>query len=164
MAFPKVGNKAPAFSLKDQNGDTVKLADFKGKKNVLLYFYPKAKTPGCTVQACGIRDTYAEFGKRNTVVLGVSPDPVTKLKKFEENPKKEEAALNFTLLSDEDHAVADKYGAWGPKKFMGKEFDGILRTSFIIDKDGVLRQVLDKFKTKDHHEVALAALDELGLN
>ncbi|MAY39329.1 MULTISPECIES: thioredoxin-dependent thiol peroxidase [Spongiibacter] len=164
MAFPKVGNKAPAFSLKDQNGDTVKLADFKGKKNVLLYFYPKAKTPGCTVQACGIRDTYAEFGKRNTVVLGVSPDPVAKLKKFEENPKKEEAALNFTLLSDEDHAVADKYGAWGPKKFMGKEFDGILRTSFIIDKDGVLRQVLDKFKTKDHHEVALAALDELGLN
>ena len=164
MAFPKVGNKAPAFSLKDQNGDTVKLADFKGKKNVLLYFYPKAKTPGCTVQACGIRDTYAEFGKRNTVVLGVSPDPVAKLKKFEENPKKEEAALNFALLSDEDHAVADKYGAWGPKKFMGKEFDGILRTSFIIDKDGVLRQVLDKFKTKDHHEVALAALDELGLN
>ena len=164
MAFPKVGNKAPAFSLKDQNGDTVKLADFKGKKNVLLYFYPKAKTPGCTVQACGIRDTYAEFGKRNTVVLGVSPDPVAKLKKFEENPKKEEAALNFTLLSDEDHAVADKYGAWGPKKFMGKEFDGILRTSFIIDKDGVLCQVLDKFKTKDHHEVALAALDELGLN
>lgn len=164
MAFPKLGNKAPAFSLKDQNGDTVKLADFKGKKNVLLYFYPKAKTPGCTVQACGIRDTYAEFGKRNTVVLGVSPDPVAKLKKFEENPKKEEAALNFTLLSDEDHAVADKYGAWGPKKFMGKEFDGILRTSFIIDKDGVLRQVLDKFKTKDHHEVALAALDELGLN
>ncbi len=164
MVFPKVGNKAPAFSLKDQNGDTVKLADFKGKKNVLLYFYPKAKTPGCTVQACGIRDTYAEFGKRNTVVLGVSPDPVAKLKKFEENPKKEEAALNFTLLSDEDHAVADKYGAWGPKKFMGKEFDGILRTSFIIDKDGVLRQVLDKFKTKDHHEVALAALDELGLN
>ncbi len=164
MAFPKVGNKAPAFSLKDQNGDTVKLADFKGKKNVLLYFYPKAKTPGCTVQACGIRDTYAEFGKRNTVVLGVSPDPVAKLKKFEENPKKEEAPLNFTLLSDEDHAVADKYGAWGPKKFMGKEFDGILRTSFIIDKDGVLRQVLDKFKTKDHHEVALAALDELGLN
>ena len=164
MAFPKVGNKAPAFSLKDQNGDTVKLANFKGKKNVLLYFYPKAKTPGCTVQACGIRDTYAEFGKRNTVVLGVSPDPVAKLKKFEENPKKEEAALNFTLLSDEDHAVADKYGAWGPKKFMGKEFDGILRTSFIIDKDGVLRQVLDKFKTKDHHEVALAALDELGLN
>ena len=89
---------------------------------------------------------------------------MAKLKKFEENPKKEEAALNFTLLSDEDHAVADKYGAWGPKKFMGKEFDGILRTSFIIDKDGVLRQVLDKFKTKDHHEVALAALDELGLN
>ena len=164
MAFPKVGNKAPTFSLKDQNGDTVKLADFKGKKHVLLYFYPKAKTPGCTVQACGIRDTYAEFNKRNTVVLGVSPDPVAKLKKFEENPKKEEAALNFTLLSDEDHAVADKYGAWGPKKFMGREFDGILRTSFIIDKDGVLRQVLDKFKTKDHHDVALAALDELGLS
>lgn len=164
MAFPKVGNKAPVFSLQDQNGDTVKLADFKGKKHVLLYFYPKAKTPGCTVQACGLRDTRAEFDKRNTVVLGVSPDPVAKLKKFEENPKKEEAALNFTLLSDEDHAAADKYGAWGPKKFMGKEFDGILRTSFIIDKDGVLRQVLDKFKTKDHHEVALAALDELGLS
>lgn len=164
MAFPKVGNMAPAFSLKDQNGDTVSLKDFKGSKNVVLYFYPKAKTPGCTVQACGIRDTQGELAERDTVVLGVSPDPVSKLKKFEENPKKEEAPLNFTLLSDEDHAIADKYGAWGLKKFMGREFDGILRTTFIIGKDGRLKHVMEKVNTKRHHEDVIALLDELKLD
>lgn len=163
MAFPKVGNLAPAFSLPDQDGKKVSLKDFKGKKNVVLYFYPKAKTPGCTVQACGIRDSYKAFEKKDTVVLGVSPDPVAKLKKFEENPKKEEAPLNFTLLSDEGHAIADKYGAWGPKKFMGKEFDGILRTTFIIGKDGRLKHVMDKVKTKTHHDDVLALIDELDL-
>ena len=136
MASVKIGNLAPAFSLKNQNGESVNLKDFKGSKNVVLYFYPRAKTPGCTVQACGIRDTKKAFDKLDTVVLGVSPDSVAKLKKFEENPKKEESPLNFTLLSDEDHSIADKYGAWGPKKFMGKEFDGILRSTFIIGKDG----------------------------
>lgn len=163
MAFPKVGNLAPAFTLQDQDGNKVSLKDFKGEKNVVVYFYPKAKTPGCTVQACGIRDSYAAFKKKDTVVLGVSPDPVSKLKKFEENPKKDEAPLNFTLLSDEDHAIADKYGAWGPKKFMGKEYDGILRTTFIIGKDGRLKHVMDTVKTKTHNDDVLALIDELGL-
>lgn len=156
MAHPKVGNLAPAFTLKDQDGKNVSLKDFKGKQNVVLYFYPKAMTPGCTVQACGIRDNKKEFEKRKTVVLGVSPDPVARLPRFIEKQN-----LNFTLLSDEDHKIADKYGVWGMKKFMGKEFMGLIRTTFIIGKDGKLLKVMDKFKTKTHHEDVLAALDEL---
>lgn len=156
MAHPKVGNLAPAFTLKDQDGKNVSLKDFKGKQNVVLYFYPKAMTPGCTVQACGIRDNKKEFEKRKTVVLGVSPDPVARLPRFIEKQD-----LNFTLLSDEDHKIADKYGVWGMKKFMGKEFMGLIRTTFIIGKDGKLLKVMDKFKTKTHHEDVLAALDEL---
>lgn len=163
MAFPKVGNLAPAFTLQDQDGNKVSLKDFKNKKNVVLYFYPKAKTPGCTVQACGIRDSRKAFDKADTVVLGVSPDPVVKLKKFEENPKKDEAPLNFILLSDEDHAIADKYGAWGPKKFMGREFDGILRSTFIIGKDGRLKHVMEKVNTKTHNEDVLTLIKELEL-
>lgn len=163
MASVKIGNLAPAFSLKNQNGESVNLKDFKGGKNVVLYFYPRAKTPGCTVQACGIRDTKKAFDKLDTVVLGVSPDSVAKLKKFEENPKKEESPLNFTLLSDEDHSIADKYGAWGPKKFMGKEYDGILRSTFIIGKDGRLKHIMAKVNTKTHHDDVLALIEELGL-
>lgn len=147
MAFPKIGNKAPAFSLLNQHGEKIRLADFSGKSNVVLYFYPKAMTPGCTVQACGIRDSKAQFAKINTVVLGVSPDPVEKLQKFIEKEN-----LNFDLLSDEDHQIAEKYGAWGPKKFMGKEYVGILRTTFIIDSDGKLKHVIDKVTTKTHHD------------
>ncbi len=165
MAHPKIGNMAPAFSLQDQDGNKVSLKDFKGEKNVVLYFYPKAKTPGCSVQACGIRDSYKSFSAKDTVVLGVSPDPVAKLKKFEELPKKgSPAPLNFPLLSDEDHAIADKYGAWGPKKFMGREFDGILRSTFIIGKDGRLKAIMDKVKTKSHDADVLALLDELNLD
>ena len=156
MAHPKIGNMAPAFSLKDQDGNKVSLKDFKGKKNVVLYFYPKAMTPGCTVQACGIRDHKKDFEKRDTAVLGVSPDPVERLPRFIEKQN-----LNFTLLSDEDHAIADKYGVWGMKKFMGKEFMGLIRTTFIIGKDGKLLKVMDKFKTKTHHEDVLAELDGL---
>ena len=156
MAHPKIGNMAPAFSLKDQDGNKVSLKDFKGKKNVVLYFYPKAMTPGCITQACGIRDSKKAFDKLDTVVLGVSPDPVKKLQGFIE--KKE---LNFTLLSDEDHAIADKYGCWGMKKFMGREFMGLIRTTFIIGKDGRLLKVMDKFKTKTHHDDVLAELGEL---
>ena len=158
MTFPKIGNNAPVFALLNQVGEKVALKDFRGKKNVAVYFYPKAMTPGCTVQACGLRDTAAELEKRDTVVLGISPDPVKRLAKFAERD-----ALNFTLLADEDHAVADKYGAWGPKKFMGREFDGILRTTFIVNKEGKLAAVLDKFKTKTHHDDLIAALDGLGL-
>jgi peroxiredoxin Q/BCP len=158
MAFPKVGNMAPAFTLQDQDGNKVSLKQFRGDKNVVLYFYPKAMTPGCTVQACGIRDSKKGLAKADTVVLGVSPDPVARLGKFIEKQD-----LNFTLLSDEDHAVTEKYGAWGLKKFMGREFMGVLRTTFIIGKDGRLKHVMDKVKTKTHHDEVLAMIKDLGL-
>ena len=158
MAFPKIGNLAPAFTLRDQHGKAVSLKQFRGRHNVVLYFYPKAMTPGCTVQACGLRDSKKALAQLDTVVLGVSPDPVARLGKFIDKHD-----LNFTLLSDEDHAVAEKYGAWGLKKFMGREFLGVLRTTFIIGKDGRLKHVMDKVKTKTHHEDVLALIKELGL-
>ncbi|TVZ38988.1 peroxiredoxin Q/BCP [Alteromonadaceae bacterium 2753L.S.0a.02] len=150
MSFPKIGNKAPAFSLKNQSGETVKLSAFVGEKNVVVYFYPKAMTPGCTTQACGIRDTVKEFQAVETVVLAISPDPFERLKRFDDKH-----GLGFTLLSDEDHAVAEKYGVWGLKKFMGREFMGILRTTFIIGKDGKLKHIMDKVKTKTHDQDVL---------
>lgn len=155
MTYLQEGKQAPAFTLCDQNGQAVSLSDFSGKK-VLVYFYPKAMTPGCKVQACGLRDSRAELEALKVVVLGISPDSVARLKKFEEKD-----ALNFTLLSDEDHAVADAFGVWGPKKFMGKEYDGIHRISFLIDETGTVARVFDKFKTKDHHEVVLDYLKQL---
>ena len=153
MAFPKVGNMAPKFSLSDHKGNTVSLADFKGKSAVVVYFYPKAMTPGCTMQAQGLRDSARALKGLNTLVLGISPDPVNKLAQFVERDE-----LNFQLLSDEDHATADKYGAWGPKKFMGREFDGILRISYVIDEAGKVAQVFGKVKTKTHGEDVLAGL------
>ncbi len=156
MSTPKLGNLAPAFTLKDQHGDDISLKDFRGEKQVVLYFYPKAMTPGCTVQACGLRDSLQSLEQSEAVALGVSPDPVARLKKFEEKE-----GLNFTLLSDEDHALADKYGVWGLKKFMGREFMGIIRTTFIIDKQGRLVRIMDKFKTKTHHEDVAKILAEL---
>ncbi len=158
MAFPKIGNIAPAFTLLDQEGNKVSLKDFRDKSNVVLYFYPKAMTPGCTNQACGIRDSKAAFKKANTVVLGVSPDPVARLAKFIDKE-----GLNFTLLSDEDKATTEKYGCWGLKKFMGRESMGVLRTTFIIGKDGRLKHIMDKVKTKSHHDDVLALIKELGL-
>ncbi len=150
MKKPEVGKAAPAFTLKNQKGEKISLKDFKGEKNVVLYFYPKAMTPGCTVQACSIRDSKKSFTSKKTVVLGVSPDPVEKLEKFRDKEK-----LNFDLLSDDGHKIADKYGVWGPKKFMGKTYDGINRTTFIIGKDGKIKHVMDKVKTKTHHEDVL---------
>jgi peroxiredoxin Q/BCP len=158
MAFPKIGRVAPAFTLLDQDGKKVSLKEFKGKKNVVLYFYPKAMTPGCTVQACGIRDSKSALANIDTVVLGVSPDPVAKLGRFIEKQD-----LNFTLLSDEDHAITEKYGAWDLKKFMGREFMGVLRTTFIIGKDGRIKHVMSKVKTKSHHDDVIALITELGL-
>ena len=153
MSFPKIGNLAPVFTLKNQTGAEVELKQYKGKKNVVLYFYPKASTPGCTVQACGIRDTRGEFDALETVVLGVSPDAPPKLQKFIDKYD-----LNFDLLADEDHAVAEKYGVWGLKKFMGREFMGILRTSFIIDKEGRLKHIIAKVNTKSHDQEVLNIL------
>lgn len=150
MTFPKIGNLAPAFSLLDQDGNTVTLKNFRGKQAVLLYFYPKAMTPGCTVQACGLRDHLSELKALGVAVLATSPDPVARLRRFADRD-----ALNFTLLSDEDHAVADAYGAWGPKQFMGRHFDGILRTSFFIGMDGRLCHVMAKVNTKTHHQDVL---------
>ena len=147
------GDAAPLFSLPDQDGNPVSLESLKGKK-VLVYFYPKAMTPGCTVQAQGLRDIQNELQQNNVVVLGISPDAVKRLPKFIEKEQ-----LNFTLLSDEDHTVADAFGVWGPKKFMGKEYDGIHRITFLIDEEGIVEQVFNKFKTKEHHLVILIYLN-----
>ena len=126
-----VGETAPLFTLLDENNTEVALADYIGKKQVIVYFYPKAMTPGCTVQAQGLRDSKAELEQLNTVVFGISPDEPKRLIKFCQRDE-----LNFTLLSDVDHSVADAFGVWGLKKFMGKEYDGIHRLSFLIGLDG----------------------------
>lgn len=152
MPMPKVGAKAPAFTLLDQNGKSLSLSDFVGQK-VIVYFYPKAMTPGCTVQACGLRDSKAALKKQKAVVLAISPDSPARLKKFEEKE-----GLNFTLLSDEDHAVAEKYGVWGLKKFMGRESMGILRTTFVVNEEGKIAHVMSKVTTKTHHEDILEIL------
>ncbi len=152
MQILKAGDVAPQFSLPNQDNLTISLSDFAGKK-VLIYFYPKAMTPGCTIQAQGLRDSHASLTALNVEVLGVSPDAVKRLPKFIEKE-----SLNFTLLSDEDHALADAFGVWGLKKFMGKEYDGIHRTTFLINENGDIEHVFDKFKTKNHHEVVLAYL------
>lgn len=155
MTLPRIGNMAPAFTLQDQNGDKVSLKQFRGKSNVVLYFYPRAMTPGCTVQACGIRDSQQQFAQLDTVVLGVSPDPVNKLQRFIDKQE-----LNFSLLCDEDHKIAEKYGVWGLKKFMGRESMGIHRTTFLIGKDGRLKSIMEKVKTKTHHDDVLALISD----
>lgn len=147
---PALDKAAPAFKLKNQDGELVSLKDFKGEKNVVLYFYPKAMTPGCTTQACGIRDSKRKFVSADTVVFGVSPDPEKSLVKFRE---KEE--LNFDLLSDPDHKVAEAYGAWGMKKLYGREYEGLIRSTFIIGKDGKLKHIMPKVNTKTHHDDVL---------
>ena len=156
MAAIKLGNKAPAFTLLDANGEKVSLNDYKGEKNVILYFYPKAMTPGCTMQACGLRDSEPLLAELDAVAIGISPDPVERLKKFEIKE-----ALNFSLLADEDHATAEKYGVWGLKKFMGREFIGIIRSTFIINKDGRFVHIMDKVKTKSHNADVLEILKTL---
>ncbi len=145
----EVGQTAPDFTLEDQNGKKVSLKDFRGQ-NVVVYFYPKAMTPGCTVQACGLRDSQSKLKAANVVVLGISTDPVKKLKQFEDKDK-----LNFSLLSDLDHNVCEAYGSWGLKKFMGREYMGIMRQSFLINGAGKIIHVIHKVDTKTHHDDVL---------
>lgn len=156
MTLATVGSIATDFTLSNQHGDSVQLSSFIGKKNVVLYFYPRASTPGCTVQACGMRDYHAELAERDAVCLAVSPDTVRRLFNFSEKQQ-----LNFDLLSDEDTSVAQSYGVWALKKFMGRESMGILRTTFIIGKDGKIKHIIDKVKTKTHNDDVLALLDQL---
>ena len=150
------GEQAPGFTLPDQDGASVSLADLRGR-TVVLYFYPKASTPGCTTQACGIRDHLPQYEDSGAVVLGVSPDPVKKVKKFHDAEE-----LNFTLLADEDHAVCEAYGVWAEKSMYGRTYWGALRATFIIDGDGVVRHVIPKVSPKTHDEEVLAVLKELS--
>jgi peroxiredoxin Q/BCP len=145
----KIGDMAPEFTLEDQNGKMVSLKDFRGK-NVVVYFYPKAMTPGCTVQACSLRDSQSKLNDANIVVLGISAEPVKKLKQFESKDK-----LNFTLLSDPEHKLIESYGSWGMKKFMGREYMGISRQSFLIDQSGKIIHIMNKVDTKTHHDDVL---------
>ena len=150
----KEGNKAPDFSATDQNGKKVKLSSFRGKKNVVLYFYPKDMTPGCTTEACDFRDQFKKF--KNAEILGVSIDSPERHQKFIEKYD-----LPFTLISDVDQKVVNKYGVWQEKKLYGKKFMGIVRSTFIIDKSGVLRKIFPKVKVKGHTEEVLDALKAL---
>ena len=145
------GDIAPNFSATDQNGDTRSLSEYAGK-HLVLYFYPKDDTPGCTAEACDLRDNYHRFQEQGYEILGVSPDTPAKHVKFIEKYD-----LPFDLLADEDHAVAEAYGVWGPKKFMGREYDGIHRTTFVIDPDGKIEDVIRKVKTKEHTGQILTA-------
>jgi peroxiredoxin Q/BCP len=146
------GDQAPDFELPDQDGRSLRLRDFRGKP-LVLYFYPKASTPGCTTQACGVRDHQADYAKAGAAVLGVSPDPVAKVKKFHDDQ-----ALNFALLADEGHHVADAYGVWVEKSMYGRKYFGNERTTFVIDSEGLVADVLRKVKPGEHDERVLAAL------
>jgi peroxiredoxin Q/BCP len=146
------GQPAPDFDLPDQNGDRVKLSDLRGK-TVVLYFYPKADTPGCTVQACGVRDHHADYQHAGTIVLGVSPDPVKAIGKFDRKH-----SLGFPLLSDESHEVAERYGVWVEKSMYGRKYMGNERTTFVIDPEGKIKDVLHKVKPAEHDDLVLAAI------
>jgi peroxiredoxin Q/BCP len=148
------GDKAPDFKSLDENGNSISLNDFKGKK-VILYFYPKDMTPGCTVESCNLRDSYADLTKKGFDVIGVSADSAERHLKFIAKHE-----LPFHLIADVEKDVINAYGVWGPKKFMGKEYDGIHRTTFIIDESGTIEAVFNKVKTKDHTNQILEELGE----
>ena len=150
------GDAAPDFTLPDQDGNPIELKSLRGKP-VVVYFYPKADTPGCTTQACGVRDHRADYAKAGAVVLGISPDPVAKVKKFHDKQ-----ALNFPLLADEGHHVADDYGVWVEKSMYGRTYFGNERTTFVIGPDGDVASVLRKVKPAAHDELVLKALEGLG--
>ena len=148
----KIGDKAPDFSGKDQNGKTIQLSDFSGKK-IAIYFYPKDNTPGCTVQACNLRDNDAALTKAGIQIIGVSADSSASHVKFIDK-----FSLPFPLIADEDKTIIQQFGVWGPKKFMGKEYDGIHRTTFVIDENHTIVGIIEKPKTKEHAEEILALL------
>lgn len=149
MTTLKAGDKAPNFSAKDQDGNVHELKDYKGKK-LVVFFYPKASTPGCTAEACNLRDHWSTFQEKGYDILGVSADSPKRQQNF-----KNKYELPFPLLADEDKSVIEAFGVWGPKKFMGKEYDGIHRTTFIIDEEGKIEEVISKVKTKAHAEQIL---------
>tara|TARA_R100001369_G_scaffold90897_1_gene130749 strand:+ start:562 stop:1017 length:456 start_codon:yes stop_codon:yes gene_type:complete len=149
MTHLKAGDKAPNFSALDQDGNTTTLSDFKGKK-LVVFFYPKASTPGCTAEACNLNDNYDRFKAQGYEILGVSADSAKRQANF-----RTKYGFQYPLLADEDKSVIEAFGVWGPKKFMGKEYDGIHRTTFVIDENGVLQDVITKVKTKAHAEQIL---------
>jgi peroxiredoxin Q/BCP len=153
--IPAPGTEAPSFKLPATNGETIDLKDYTGK-TVVLYFYPKADTPGCTKEACGFRDAIASYKKLGVPVFGISPDPVEDVTKFAEKFK-----LNFPLLADADHSVAEKYGVWGEKNMYGKKYFGVLRATFVIGKDGKIAHVFEKVKPEGHDK---EVLEWLGAN
>jgi thioredoxin-dependent peroxiredoxin len=155
-AMLEPGQQAPEFTLPDQDGEPVSLAQFRGR-TVVVYFYPRADTPGCTTQACSIRDHSSDYADAGVTVLGISPDTVADVKKFHEK-----FSLDFTLLADADHAVADKYGTWMEKKNYGKTYWGVQRATFIIDGEGKIARVFPKVSPKTHDDVVLGALHELA--
>jgi thioredoxin-dependent peroxiredoxin len=150
------GDQAPDFTLPDQDGNEVALSELRGQ-TVVLYFYPRADTPGCTIQACGVRDRDADYEAAGARVIGVSPDEVAAVKKFAEK-----FDLDFTLLADADHAVADAYGTWGEKSMYGKKYMGVQRATFLIDPEGKIAKVFPKVSPKTHDDVVLEALGELA--
>ena len=144
MTTLKLGDKAPNFIAKDEQGKTISLSDYKGKK-LVLFFYPAASTPTCTVEACNLRDHYSDLKNKGYEILGVSADTQKKQSNF-----KDKYEFPYPLLADEDKKVVNAFGVWGPKKFMGREYDGIHRTTFVIDENGVIEKVIDKVKAKEH--------------
>lgn len=154
MGMPKPGDEAPDFELRTDEGKPLRLSDHLGK-TIVLFFYPRADTPGCTKEACGFRDDYSAYEDREVLILGVSPDTVDAQSKF-----KEKYELPFTLLDDTDHQVSELYGVWGEKKFMGKEYMGILRTTFLIGADGRILRLFENVNPAEHSQEILAALEE----
>ncbi|HKG38842.1 MAG TPA: thioredoxin-dependent thiol peroxidase [Conexibacter sp.] len=152
----ETGAIAPQFTLPDQDGKPVSLADYAGK-TVVLYFYPKADTPGCTVQACGVRDHLPNYAEAGAVAIGVSPDPVSRVKKFVDKQ-----SLDFTLLADEDHAVCEQYGVWAEKSMYGRRYYGALRATFIVGPDGVVAHVIPRVTPRTHDDEVLAVLEQLA--
>ena len=149
--LPPIGKPAPQFKLPSSTGKDIALADFKGKKTVVLYFYPKADTPGCTTEACGFRDALADYDKANMAVLGISPDDQKAVTKFAEK-----FHLNFPLLADADHAIAEKYGVWAEKSMYGRKYMGANRVTFVIGKDGKIKHIFEKVKPAGHDQEVLA--------